>query len=267
MTESYLTERGLYYRTNQFSKERTTLVFVHGLSGSSSAWRRYEERFGDKYNILTFDLRGHGKSFRPKTYADYDIKLFADDLGALLRHLSIDTFVLIGHSFGAAVALEFILSNPGRAKSAVFLSPDLYTKKTWPVRLLFPLIGWTTSIAGLFPMRDRSGEHVDYSQYLNTGDWNLRRIKRDVLNTGLWPYLYSLKHLYRFDREKQLGDINIPVLLIHGTKDSMVPYENTARAATKINGSRLVTLPTARHITVLNNFLEISQALEEFLEV
>jgi len=267
MNESYLTERGLYYRTNQFSKERETLVFVHGLSGSSSAWIQYEEYFGERYNIVTFDLRGHGKSFRPKVYKDYDISLFADDLRTLLSHLSVDTFVLIAHSFGAAVALEFMLSNPGRARSAVFLSPDIYIRKNRPVRLFFPLIGWITNIANLFVLSDKRGGHVDYARYLNTGDWNLRRITRDVFNTGLWPYLYTLKHLYRFDREKQLGDIKVPILLIHGTKDSMVPYDNSAQAVEKIYGSRLITLPGAHHVTILNNFSEISQALDEFLKV
>ena len=60
LTERYLDNR-VYYRHGEIKNERQTLVFIHGLLGSSSAWRPYEARFGTDYNLLFFDLRGHGK--------------------------------------------------------------------------------------------------------------------------------------------------------------------------------------------------------------
>ena len=52
------------------------MVFVHGVSGSSSAWWPYEKIFENKYNILTFDIRGHGKLKKFPNYSDYKIKNF-----------------------------------------------------------------------------------------------------------------------------------------------------------------------------------------------
>src|SRR5579859_2075215 len=99
MKEDYLSERGIYYRTNDFKGGRPTLVFVHGLLGSSSAWAPYEKLLQGNYNILTFDLRGHGKSVRPLKYREYEVRYFVKDIAALLEHLHITECVLVSHSF------------------------------------------------------------------------------------------------------------------------------------------------------------------------
>lgn len=265
MTEAFFTEGGLYYRTNKFETGRQTLVFVHGLSGSSSAWKKYEERFEKEYNILTFDLRGHGKSLKSKLYADYEIRGFAKDLKSLTDFLLIDKCTLIGHSFGASVAFEFLLAYPEKISSVVFLAPDFNTKRIGYVRILFPFIGWFIGILGLFPFQKKVGKHLDYARYKNTGDWNFKRIFADVSNTGLRVYLYSLKHLYGFNRESRLGEIRVPALIIHGAKDSMVPYQHSVVATQKISGGKLIVLPEANHILVLNNFPEVSKAIADFL--
>ena len=80
MKEFYFKENHIYYRMNDFKPDRKTLVFVHGMSGSSSAWIEYEEKFSKEYNVLTYDLRGHGKSHRYKKFNDYEIDKFTEDL-------------------------------------------------------------------------------------------------------------------------------------------------------------------------------------------
>ena len=66
MQEYIFQPKKIYYRKNDFRPDCPTLVFIHGISGSSSAWLLYEKKFKDQYNILTFDLRGHGNSWKPK---------------------------------------------------------------------------------------------------------------------------------------------------------------------------------------------------------
>src|SRR5437016_6254620 len=104
MQEHVLKEE-IYYRTNFFKPDRLTLVFIHGVSGSSSAWLPYEKIFENKYNILTYDIRGHGKSKKFRSYHDYEIKHFANDLHELVTYLRIEKMVLISNSFGALIAL------------------------------------------------------------------------------------------------------------------------------------------------------------------
>ena len=54
-----------------------------------------EKKFKDQYNILTFDLRGHGNSWKPKNLEDYEIKKFAEDFFELVSFLKIKKFILI----------------------------------------------------------------------------------------------------------------------------------------------------------------------------
>ena len=61
-----------------------TLVFAHGVSGSSSAWWPYEKIFENKYNVLTYDIRGHGLSKKYPNYEDYEIKNFVKDFHDLI---------------------------------------------------------------------------------------------------------------------------------------------------------------------------------------
>ena len=97
MKESFFKGDFICYRTNDFQVKRQTLIFIHGLSGSSSAWLEYENKFGSTYNILTFDLRGHGKSAKPKKYKDYEIANIVKDIGDLIEYLGIKNYILISH--------------------------------------------------------------------------------------------------------------------------------------------------------------------------
>ena len=98
--QEHIFDNRIYYRTNEFQPGRPTLVFAHGVSGSSSAWLPYEKIFENKYNILTYDIRGHGLSKKYPHYEDYEIKKFAEDLHDLVSSLGITKFVLVSNSFG-----------------------------------------------------------------------------------------------------------------------------------------------------------------------
>lgn len=265
MKEAFFTERGIYYRTNDFKQGRPTLVFIHGLSGSSSAWQKYEEKFSGKYNILSFDLRGHGKSNKPKSYASYEMKNFADDLDALLRYLDIKKCILVSHSFATLIVLDFLATEPKNVEAVVFLSPSYSVGKRLVARALKPLFQ-LSRLLGVLPFSEKAGGHIDYARYKNTGDWNVRRMIADVGNTTLRVYLYVTLQSYTVDREEFLSHIKIPVLLVHGKKDTIFPAENSVFMKEKIKDSELVLIDNTDHIVVLNNFDDVSKSIEQFID-
>lgn len=255
----------IYYRTNDFQLNRETLVFVHGLSGSSSAWLPYEKKFEGKYNLFFFDLRGHGKSIKYKKCADYSIANFAKDLEIILADLGIGNFILISHSFGTLIALEYLFNNQNIAKAAVFLSPGFAPRKRFASRIVEPFLRLYSWFEFL-PFKAKTGTHIDYRKYLNTGDWNLRRMRADVGNTGLRAYLYGSLESLKFDREDFLPEIKIPCLIMQGKRDTIFPVNNSKFMAEKIKDSKLILLDRADHILVLNNFSEVSDAMEDFVD-
>jgi pimeloyl-ACP methyl ester carboxylesterase len=265
MKEGLFESRGLYYRTNDFRPDRQTLVFVHGVSGSSSAWAPYEARFQHDFNVLTYDLRGHGRSAKYPHSTDYAIAHFVDDLRLLLRHLAIDRCVLVSHSFATLLTLEFLRTNQSLVDSVILVSSDFDVGRRLAARILRTAIAPAVLLDRL-PFRPAPGRHVDYSRYPNSGDWNLLRMREDIGNTTWRVYWFCTLASYAVHAESLLPDLRMPVLLVHGRKDTIFPVENSVYMATRIPDAELIVLDDADHIVVLNQPRELSEAIERFVE-
>lgn len=265
MQEHFWEEKGIYYRTNIFKEKRGTLVFVHGVSGSSAAWKKHEDKFKGEYNILTYDIRGHGKSFKYDKYEDYEIKKFVNDLENLVNYLKIDKFVLIPNSFGSLLALDYALTHQERLLAIIFLSINVDVRNNW---LKFVLGKPVLKLAKYIDdkMHYPISTHLDYSRYSNTHDWTPSIIIANVKNTGISNYLYCSKQACGYDRRKEIEELKVPVLLIHGKKDTIFPVKNSIEVAKKLKNSKLVLLENADHIIVLNHFEKISKVIDDFLK-
>jgi pimeloyl-ACP methyl ester carboxylesterase len=150
-------------------------------------------------------------------------------------------------------------------KKAIFLSPNHKVEnnlKTNIVKILLKL----TPILNIFPFSKKPGEHVDYFKYINTGDWNIQRLLKDTLNTGIRVYLYCIKQAYTFDRDEFLKNINIPVLIIHGKNDSIFPIKYAYKLHEEIKNSEIAIIDNADHTLVLNNFSKTSSLMDKFIE-
>ncbi|MEK7604460.1 MAG: alpha/beta hydrolase [Patescibacteria group bacterium] len=265
MKESFFEERGICYRINEFVAGRTTLVFIHGLSGSASAWFPFEALFSADYNIVTFDLRGHGNSIRPRHFQEYALTAYADDLHALLGHLHIETCVLVSHSLGALVALEYLTAHPGTPQGVVFLSPSSFLKQTrW--FFLIRSAGRLLALLGrILPFFTKRRGRVLYAQLGYTSDWDLRRIIRDLRVTTLHAYVYCLVQAYEKDYDELWESIAVPTLILHGTRDTYIPLQHSRRLAEVIPGAQLVVLEGANHLPVLNNISAVAQHIRTFV--
>lgn len=260
MHDHFFAERGIAYRTNAFVPGRPVLVFIHGLSGSSSAWARYEEFFGDTYNILTFDLRGHGNSQKRKTYEEYAIGEMASDLAALLSLLQIERCTLVSHSFGSLVALEYLITHPGTVVRNIFLAPTAYLEETRWTPLVKTLGRAALILYRFLPFSPRVRGRVAYPARF-TSDWDLYRVLRDLRATSPRAYLSCLLQAYAKEYRLFWREIRVPTLILHGTSDTYIPVKNAARLAKEISGSALIRLEGANHIIVLNNFADVSSRI------
>jgi pimeloyl-ACP methyl ester carboxylesterase len=94
------------------------VVMIHGLTGNLAVWHlKIIPLLMDRFRILTYDLRGHGYSEMPPT--GYSATDMAGDLEGLLDELGIEDASLVGHSFGADIALYFALLYPDRVRKVV----------------------------------------------------------------------------------------------------------------------------------------------------
>lgn len=265
MKEYYLKDK-TYYRTNEFKQDKITLVLVHGISGSSSAWLPYEKIFENKYNVLIYDIRGHGMSKKFLHYSDYNIKNFAEDLHELITYLNISKFVLISNSFGGLIALEYIKLYKEKIIANIFTSPEVYLNTGFLTKIFRFILKILIDILSILPFNQKPRGHVDYSRHLNSTDWNIKRNLADIRNTGLHVYFYTLRQSLAKNQEYSLEKIDVPTLIMHGEKDSMVQIKNAIMMSKKIKNSEFISIPNIDHNTVHNAVKEMSEAIESFIE-
>ncbi len=264
MQEDFLEERGIWYSTNGGARA-PAIVFIHGLTGSSSAWHEYEEKFAATHRIIFYDLRGHGRSVKPKRYEDYEMQQHVDDLKALLSHLSVERCTLVSHSYGTLIALECILQSSASVEKAIFISPTFDLRTIRLQRFSDSFIRTLCRIFAFFPIRSAHGRHVDYGKYRHTGDWNFRRMWADIRNTGLRVSMFCLDILCASEDPQKWKKLDMPVHIIHGSKDSVIPLAHAQAMATSTNGAELTIIDGANHVLVINDAADVSAALEHIL--
>ena len=201
------------------------------------------------HHVLLYDLRGHGRSERPR--AGYDLATMARDLEALADEFSPEPLLLVGHSYGALIALRFALDNPDRVRRLALVEAPLPP-------------GSFGEITGF--MSRRPDEMIEamppaLRAYLQGGG---RRARRLVSSLAALATETSL--LADIAREPDLPDdvlarLRCPVLCVYGRDSACAPVGE--RLARVIDDCTLVTLDGG-HFLPLEAAPEVAQTLVEF---
>lgn len=101
----------LHYATGG-TNDAEPLVLLHGFPQSWVMWRRVWPALAERHRVIAVDLRGYGDSEKPPGIEEYDKGMMAADVHALVRHLGLGRFVLIGHDRGGRVARRYALDYP-----------------------------------------------------------------------------------------------------------------------------------------------------------
>lgn len=126
--------------------EGPDVVMVHGLTGNLAVWHLHiVPALRDRFRILTYDLRGHGYSDTPPS--GYDPDSMASDLLELFDVLGIERPVIVGHSYGADIALYFAARHPERLREAIAIEPALPALEE--LRAHDGWVGWSYWVAAL----------------------------------------------------------------------------------------------------------------------
>jgi pimeloyl-ACP methyl ester carboxylesterase len=190
--------------------EGTPIVFIHPPLLTSENFRYQMAELSQEYKVITFDLRGHGRSQyspQPITYP-----LIAEDITHLLDHLGIQKAFLCGYSTGATVALEFMLNYPERAFGGILVSgmseaSDFYLRQR--ISLAAKLANPATFSALAKAITFGNADSMETFKILYHA-----AVKGDVRNINQY-YQYSLE----YSCTGQLENIEHPILLVYGKKD------------------------------------------------
>jgi pimeloyl-ACP methyl ester carboxylesterase len=151
------------------------------------------------------------------------------------------------------------------SEAAVLLSPVRRFSELPLARRFGLVLKPAAAIARLFRSKPRNPTgRVDYARFRRPSDWNFCRAVAETKDMGLRSYLLWISQLYDTGEVSNLRSLHIPVLIIHGQNDSIVPVENGKEIASRIIGSRLVCLENANHM-ILTRFNEITIEITKFV--
>lgn len=103
------------------------IVFVHGSASDHRTWQAQLDGFSDGYRVIVYSRRYHWPNERIPDDADYSMQDHVDDLQMVLGSLDVSTVHLVGHSYGAFVALLLAIKDPNRLRTLVLTEPPAVT--------------------------------------------------------------------------------------------------------------------------------------------
>jgi non-heme chloroperoxidase len=247
------------------------VVFAHAWGLNGDMWSyQLPELMTAGFRCVTYDRRGHGRSDRPPT--GYDIDTLADDLAAVIDRLDLSNITLIGHSMGTAEVIRYLTRHgSGRIARLVLsgtVTPMLLQSADNPDGIPADVAAQSRAamlrdIGDWMNMSGKaeyfSGEHRVSQQLL---DWTLNTIAAVPL-----PILTQTSDAFlHADFRSELTELTIPTLVIHGTADTSMPIDLTARkTAPLIPDCRFITIDGAGHGLYLSESRRYNAALLEFI--
>lgn len=252
-----------YYEKNNFSDKKETIVFLHGLTGTSDVWEKYFNYFKKNYNVIRIDLLGHGRSKRPYAFNKYKLSYLALSVLEVLEKENIKETNFVCHSFSFLVSLELYRIRKEMVRSFVFISPYAPNRKRFLCKL---------SIAASFPVSfffyfmPVVGKYAlnDYSRKPVTKEVDLKRVFWDTFNTGFKSYVGLNFYSLRFDDLDFAKKIDVPVLVMSGENDRIILWDDVKRISDKMRTSTLIKLKNRDHIILYPYFNELVVLIEEF---
>ena len=233
-----------------------TVVMIHGNAGGVEDFEfGVVELLSREYRVIAIDRAGHGKSDRPGGKAA-TLEYQASLLHQTLAHLGITQPVLVGHSWGAALALAYVLKYPGEVSAMVLLAPAAYPddggNRFLRIVTKTPMVSDLSLLLGKVlmgrRMLKRALAQAFYPQivpdsYLKlASSWLRQRQLRAYLEDEL-ALNDSLEKI-----SKRYSEINIPVVIVTGDEDKIVsPKENAYRLQAELPQSQLIELRDVGH--------------------
>ena len=224
----------IYY---QIIGDGEPLLLIHGHGSSSRDWEYQVDYFAKDYRVITVDVRGCGKSSKPS--GPYSLRLFAEDVAALLDKIDIGIAHVVGISMGGMIAFELALGFPQLVKSMVVVNGYPETRvETWNERLM---VLRRFLMLDLLGMRN-TGKLLSRLLFIKPEQENLRRlfVQRWAENDRR-AYRASLNALINWDVEARLGEIQCPVLVVASDEDYL-PLEEKRAYTAKIPHAKLVVI-------------------------
>ncbi len=252
------------------------ILFVHGLLGSHRNWRHLVDRLDNTNRVIVPDLFGHGAS--EKHEGDYSPSAQAATLRDLINRLDIDRVTIVGHSLGGGISLAFCYLFPDRVERLVLVGTGGLGREVSPAlrAATLPVADWVLPVIAspwvrggaelvgrglsLFGWRASQDIRAAWEGFTELSDADARRAflatTRAVMNShgqtiAAHEYLLELAEL--------------PVLVVWGTNDMVIPVDHAKRLGELAPECRVEIFDGAGHFPHLDRPDRFADVLRDFM--
>jgi len=250
----------VYYETHG-KQGAPWLTLSHSLACSVRMWDEQIASFKDRYRILAYDTRGHGQTGAPQ--GAYTLEQLADDLKGLLDHLKISKTHYCGLSMGGMIGQTFALKYPGILQTLVLadtssrIPPEV--GPMWEERIK------VAQTQGMQPLVQPTLERWFTAPYRSAHPETMQRIGKLIADTPVPGYVGCCRAIPKLNLTARLKEIKVPIQIIVGADDPGTPVAMSKDIHENAPGSRLDILPSAAHLSNIEQPQAFDRALAEFL--
>ena len=233
------------------------LIIVHGGATGASAWMKNIIVLGKKYKIYIPDLPGFGSS--QSMTGSYHMTEMVDFIDGFARSLGLQSFYLVGHSFGGGVALHYTLKYPRKIRKLVLVSSLCLGKEiAWWIRLFStPVLRQSMGKAaiGIF-------KGIKYIARF-FGPWEIvEPVSKTSIQIGSCIATLTEQTINLLS---QLPHVVVPTMVMWGSRDPIVPFTHAYTAAELIPDCQVRVFENCGHSVYRDRLREFSNALAGFL--
>jgi pimeloyl-ACP methyl ester carboxylesterase len=227
------------------------ILLTHGFVASTGMWDGQVAAFRDRYRLIRWDMRGHGRTECPDDPAAYGQDITVADMTAILDHLGIETAVIAGHSLGGFMSLRFNVLHPERVRALILqgCGPGYRSAES--------RAKWNQRVDG----RAKTIEEEGFEALGGAAEVpvSIQRSRRELA-------LAARGILAQVDAKviDSLPNISVPTLVIIGAGDAYY-LQGADYMASRIPGAEHVVVPDAGHGVNVDQPERVNAAFEAFL--
>jgi pimeloyl-ACP methyl ester carboxylesterase len=233
------------------------LTLLHGYPLDHTIWMDIVPYLEADARLILPDLRGFGKS--PAPSGKYSMRAMAEDVVALLDSLDIEKTILGGHSMGGYIALSLLRHFPERVGGLILVASHAYADSNEKKEARLSSIQ-AIEKEGVLPIISPMSEKLTYNREV------VEKCKHIILETipaGVMGVLAGMAD--RQDCTDILSGSDMAMMIIAGQDDQFIPIETSRKMAEMMKVPRLVEIPKAGHLPMLDQPEETASALRSFI--
>jgi pimeloyl-ACP methyl ester carboxylesterase len=241
-------------------RPRAPILFHHGIGASAGIWRDWQPALADAHRLVTFDMRGYGRSHIPAADFKWSLDLLVEDLFSVADAAGLERFHLVGESIGGTVALAAAIARPARiatltVSNGAHLGASIQGVEAWRRQLDE---GGSKAWSDAF-MRDRFHDDALSPERRAWFAAQQEQWSRDSI-------LNALGVLIGTDLTRRLAGVTCPALLLHPDGSPFIPVTVMADLHRHLPRSELHVIGRARHGLPFSHAAQCAQILRSFLD-